>query len=94
MITVLSMSFCGLFTIVTKNLFIPPNAKLIHFGCYYICNGMLSGVISVSASCTGIEIWHGVFISLAACLFYQIGSRLLAKFEIDDPLEASLVYGL
>ena len=55
---------------------------------------MLSGVISVAAPCTGIEIWHGVLIALAACLFYQIGSRLLIRYEIDDPLEASLVYGV
>ena len=94
MITVLAMSFCGLFTILTKSIFMPPNAKLIHFGCYYICNGMLSGVISVSAACTGIEIWQGIIISLAACLFYQIGSRFLTRYEIDDPLEASIVYGI
>ena len=94
MITVLASSVCGLGTIITRDLFHSPNAKIVHFGCYYICNGMLSGVISVSAACTGIEIWQGIIISLAACLFYQIGSRFLTRYEIDDPLEASIVYGV
>ena len=94
MISILAMSFCGFSTIVIKTIFIQPNAKIIHFGCYYVSNGMLSGVISVSASCTGIELWHGILISLVASVLYHIGSRLLARFKIDDPLEASLVFGI
>ena len=94
MITILAMSNCGLSTIVIKSIFYPTNAKRNHFGVYSICNGMLSGVISVAAAATGIEIWSGIIIALFASLLYQIGSRLLIKFEIDDPLEASLVFGL
>ena len=66
MLTILAMSNCGLSTIITKTIFDSPNAKLKHFGVYSICNGMLSGVISVAASGTGIEIWHGIIIALFA----------------------------
>ena len=66
MITILAMSNCGLSTIITKSICNQPNAKIKHFGVYSICNGMLSGVISVAASGTGIEIWHGIIIALFA----------------------------
>ena len=55
---------------------------------------MLSGAVSVSAGCQGIEVWEAVLISFISCLLYSTGSKMLTKLEIDDPLESSLIYGL
>ena len=55
---------------------------------------MLCGTISVAASCDSIEVWHAIVISFVACLLYSVGSKLLIKFKLDDPIEAFIVYGV
>ena len=92
MITVLASSVCGLGYILTRSVWKQSSNQ--NFGCYHICNAMLSGVVSVSASCTGIEVWESGVIAGVACLIYSLGSKLYARAEVDDPLECSLVYGV
>ena len=92
MITVLASSVCGLGYILTRSVWKQNTHQ--NFGCYHICNAMLSGVVSVSASCTGIEVWQSTVIAGVACVFYSLGSKLYVRAEIDDPLECSLVYGV
>ena len=56
-----------------------------NFSCFYITNAMMSGAVSISASCDAIEVWHAVIISLIGTLFYCLFSKLLLRLEIDDP---------
>ena len=55
---------------------------------------MLSGAAAISASCDAIEVWHAVIISLIGTLLYSLGSKLLLRWEIDDPQEAFLIFGV
>lgn len=55
---------------------------------------MIAGVIAITPCCRGIEVWQSVIIATCSCLIYNAGSRILYKFEFDDPLEMSLTYGL
>ncbi len=57
-----------------------------------ICNGIIVGLVSSTASCDGTEPWASVFIGCIGALFYSIGCLLITKFGIDDPLEASPVH--
>lgn len=93
MITIMAMSTAGLSFIAMRNWF----NSIIHgnnFGCFYITNAMLSGAVSISASCDAIEVWHAVIISLVGTVFYSLGSKLLLRSEVDDPQEAFLIFGI
>jgi ammonium transporter, Amt family len=57
-----------------------------------ICNGIIVGLVSSTASCDATEPWASVFIGIIGALFYSIGVLLIEKFHIDDPLEASPVH--
>ena len=93
MITIMAMSTAGLSFIAMRGWF----NSIIHgnnFGCFYIANAMLSGAVSISATCDAIEVWHGVIISLIGTFFYSLSSKLLLRSEIDDPQEAFLIFGV
>lgn len=84
MITIMAMSTAGLSFIATRSWF----NGIIHgnnFGCFYITNAMLSGAVAISASCDAIEVWHAFIISLVGTIFYSLFSKLLLRFEVDDP---------
>lgn len=57
-----------------------------------ICNGIIVGLVSSTASCDATEPWASVFIGIIGALFYSIGVLLIDKYHIDDPLEASPVH--
>jgi ammonia channel protein AmtB len=93
MITIMAMSTAGISFIAMRGWF----NSIIHgnnFGCFYIANAMLSGAVSISATCDSIEVWHGVLISLVGTLLYSLCSKLLLRSDIDDPQEAFLIFGV
>ena len=55
---------------------------------------MLSGTISIAAACDSIDVWQSVAISFIGCLFYSVGSKMMIKLELDDPMESFLIYGV
>jgi ammonium transporter, Amt family len=57
-----------------------------------VCNGIIVGLVSSTASCDGTEPWASVIIGMVGALFYSIGVMVITKFGIDDPLEASPVH--
>ena len=59
-----------------------------------LCNGILSGLVSITASCTVVEPWASVIIGALGGFFYCIASRVIIKLKIDDPLDAFAVHGL
>jgi len=93
MITILASSVSGLGYISLRSFF-NGIGHGNNYGCFYISNAMLSGAVSIAAACDSIDVWHAVVISFVGCLLYSVGSKLLIKFELDDPLEAFLVYGV
>jgi Amt family ammonium transporter len=69
--------------------------KLI-FGCYDISmglNGVLAGLVSVTANCHLVEPWHAIVIGSAAGIILLLGHFLLKKMRIDDPCDATVVHG-
>eukprot|EP00493_Phyllostaurus_siculus_P025202 UN25546 len=49
-------------------------------------NGILAGLVAITANCHVVELWSAVAIGFIASIVYQTSSRLLVKFGIDDPL--------
>lgn len=56
------------------------------------CNGLLAGLVAVTAPCDAIEPWAAVCIGIIAGLLYSCFSKLLLTLNIDDPLEAASVH--
>ena len=58
-----------------------------------LCNGILAGLVSITAGCGSVECGSAFGIGLIGGLVYQASSMLLQKLKIDDPVDASPVHG-
>ena len=58
-----------------------------------LCNGILGGLVGVTASCSTIFPWHAVVIGFVSGCVYIGASNLMIKLKIDDPLDAFAVHG-
>mgnify|MGYP001007741358 FL=1 len=55
-------------------------------------NGILAGLVAITAPCAFVEIWAAVVIGLIAGVWVCIASNLLEKLKIDDPVGAVPVH--
>ena len=58
-----------------------------------LCNGILAGLVSITAGCGNVECGSAFAIGLVGAFVYQASSMLLQKLKIDDPVDASPVHG-
>mmetsp|Transcript_67472 Transcript_67472/g.177602 ORF Transcript_67472/g.177602 Transcript_67472/m.177602 type:complete len:164 (+) Transcript_67472:2-493(+) len=58
-----------------------------------MCNGILAGLVSITAGCGNVECGSAVLIGIVGAFFYQGASSLLVKIKIDDPIDAFAVHG-
>jgi Amt family ammonium transporter len=56
-------------------------------------NGILGGLVSITANCSVVNHWHAVFIGMIGAFVCFGASRLLLKLKVDDPLDAFAVHG-
>jgi len=56
-------------------------------------NGILGGLVAITASCAFVDPWMAAFIGLVAAAVYNSAHHLLLRLGIDDPLDASAVHG-
>ena len=52
-------------------------------------NAILAGLVAVTASCNNVSLLVACFIGLVGNVCYLIGGKLMKKWKIDDPIEAS-----
>jgi ammonium transporter, Amt family len=55
-------------------------------------NGILAGLVAITAPCAFVDIWAAVVIGLIAGVWVCIASVLLEKAQIDDPVGAVPVH--
>jgi len=58
-----------------------------------LCNGILAGLVSITAGCGNVESGSAVAIGFVGAFVYQGASMLLVRLQIDDPVDASPVHG-
>jgi Amt family ammonium transporter len=59
-----------------------------------LCNSVLAGLVSVTASCKNIELWAASLIGCIGSIIYYNSKRVISRYEIDDPLDITEVHGL
>ena len=67
------------------------------FGIYDISmglNGVLAGLVSITANCHVVEPWHAIIIGIVGAILLICGHFLLKKLRIDDPCDAAVVHGI
>jgi Amt family ammonium transporter len=55
-------------------------------------NGVLTGLVAVTAPCGSVYPWAAFVIGIVAGWLYLLGSKLLVRFRIDDPADAVPVH--
>jgi len=56
-------------------------------------NGVLAGLVSITANCSVVNPWHAVIIGFIGSQILIGGHYLLLKLRIDDPCDATVVHG-
>ena len=54
-----------------------------------VCNGILAGLVAVTAGCSVIEPWAAILVGSLAAFVFNYGEKLLLMLKIDDPLSAA-----
>jgi len=57
------------------------------------CNGILAGLVSITAGCGNVECGSAFGIAIMGGFIYEAVSKLMNKAKIDDPIDAFAVHG-
>jgi len=63
------------------------------YDCAALCNGVLAGLVSVTAPCSNVESGSAVVIGFLGGFIYYGSATLVKKLQIDDPVDAFSVHG-
>jgi len=66
---------------------------LYQFNVHTLCNGVIAGLVSVTASCGKVELWSAAIIGMIGSFVFLQTKNLVTRFEIDDPLDISEIHG-
>lgn len=58
-----------------------------------MCNGLLGGLVGVTASCAVVEPWAAILCGIVAGALQFATSIMMIRLQIDDPLDAVSVHG-
>jgi len=87
--TTLAPCVAGLTVFILRALVLPP--RLLDVGGF--CNGILAGLVSITAGCAFVKPWETLLISFIGGLIYQGASMLIQALGVDDVVDAFAVHG-
>lgn len=58
-----------------------------------MCNGILAGLVAITAPCNNVTDWASFIIGLVAAIVYIGATKMLVAFKIDDAIGAFPVHG-
>jgi len=61
--------------------------------CAY-CNGILAGLVSITAGCGAVRPWESCVIGLIGAFFYEGSSQALKRLKVDDIVDAFPIHGV
>jgi Amt family ammonium transporter len=89
MINILAPSFSGIFCVFLKPRITKEYSFVNRYDIGTFCNGIIVGLVSVTASCDSIAPWASPVIGLLGAIMYSYGVKLMHKIKVDDPVEAA-----
>mmetsp|Transcript_7809 Transcript_7809/g.24868 ORF Transcript_7809/g.24868 Transcript_7809/m.24868 type:complete len:467 (+) Transcript_7809:98-1498(+) len=87
--TTLSPCVAGLLVFLLRAQVLPP--KLLDVSGF--CNGILGGLVSITAGCAVVKPWEAAIIGLIGGMVYQGTSMLMRRLKVDDVVDAFAVHG-
>jgi len=87
--TTLAPCVAGLLVFFLRAKVVAP--KLLDVGGF--CNGILAGLVSITAGCGFVKPWESILIGLIGGFVYQGASMLLRRAKVDDVVDAFPVHG-
>lgn len=90
--TILAPAAGGLLTFWTRKHITGEN-KHVRMDFQALTNGILAGLVAVTASCASIQPWAAVLTGMIGSVTYSTACLVMNKLQIDDPLEAFQVHG-
>jgi Amt family ammonium transporter len=87
--TTLAPCIAGLVVFLLRATVLPPVALDVPA----FCNGILAGLVSITAGCAFVKPWEAVIIGFLGAFVYIGASTLLKKLKIDDVVDAFPVHG-
>eukprot|EP00405_Crypthecodinium_cohnii_P013575 CAMPEP_0206445124 /NCGR_PEP_ID=MMETSP0324_2-20121206/15313_1 /ASSEMBLY_ACC=CAM_ASM_000836 /TAXON_ID=2866 /ORGANISM="Crypthecodinium cohnii, Strain Seligo" /LENGTH=455 /DNA_ID=CAMNT_0053913263 /DNA_START=78 /DNA_END=1445 /DNA_ORIENTATION=+ len=88
--TTLAPCVAGLVVFAIRAFLLPP--KCLDVGGF--CNGILAGLVSITAGCAVVEPWEAIVIGLIGGLCYCGASFGLTLVKVDDVVDAFPVHGV
>jgi Amt family ammonium transporter len=82
----------GITALIVRPAFLRAHKHVQWYDVQSICNGILAGLVSISASVDRIEPWAAVCISIIGATFYSAFCKYLECKRIDDPVEGTAVH--
>ena len=73
----------GVTAMLIKKFFPPALGGSGQFEVGFTCNGILAGLVSITAGCATVLPWHAMLIGVIGGLVYLGGSRLELKFKVS-----------
>eukprot|EP00397_Hematodinium_sp_SG-2012_P016886 GEMP01017242.1.p1 GENE.GEMP01017242.1~~GEMP01017242.1.p1 ORF type:complete len:694 (+),score=144.47 GEMP01017242.1:252-2333(+) len=86
--TTISAATCGLVSFIIET--IKTRGK---YDVSVLCNGILAGLVSVTASCGNVQPWGAFIIGLIGGHVFRGTSYIITRLRIDDPLDAFAIHG-
>lgn len=90
--TIISPASAGIFTFMTKK-FITGETQTMRMDFPALTNGILAGLVGITAACDCVAPWAAFVIGILASLTYSTACRVMNALKIDDPLDATQVHG-
>lgn len=87
--TTLAPCVCGLIVFALRATVVQP--KCLDVGGF--CNGILAGLVSITAGCAFVKPWEACLIGVFGAFFYQGASMLMRLLKLDDVVDAFAVHG-
>ena len=91
--TIIGGSSGGFFSVFLKHLLAGTYSNRNKYDVGALCNGILIGLVSVTAACNNIEPWASFIIGGGGAVVYGLTARMMKWIKVDDPLEAWQVHG-
>lgn len=89
--TLICPASCGLTTFLLKGFI--TNDKSIKMDINAVCNGILAGLVTITAGCDNLYPWMTFLVGIIGAVVYSLAVRFLKFCKIDDPLDAFPIHG-